>query len=124
MAIERGITHGVKYQTRTISAYPANGSFQRWIVGTNALREENEVGGWHCGLYQAFYGDLNSYERCSSMAQVQIIDYDPETSKITTAEVYTHGPEVWQVSPSPAAAQTLATIYNQGNLHAIFLYQS
>eukprot|EP00884_Botryococcus_braunii_P002201 jgi/Botrbrau1/11982/Bobra.0115s0018.1 len=96
MAIERGLTHGVKYQTRTIAAYPNTGSSQRWIVGTNALREENEV---------------------------QIIEYDPESSKITTAEVYTHGPEVWQVYPCPAAAQTLATIYNQGGTYGAGIWR-
>lgn len=45
--------------------------------------------------------------------QVQILEYDPETSKVSTPEVYTHGPEVWQVIPCPVDSQAIATIYNQ-----------
>lgn len=50
--------------------------------------------------------------KAAALVQIQILEYDPETSKVSTPEVYTHGPEVWQVIPRPADAQAIATIYN------------
>lgn len=39
-----GVTHGLKYQARSLVAVPASDQHSRWLAGTNALREENVVG--------------------------------------------------------------------------------
>ena len=41
---DRGVTHGVKYQARALTACAGSTQQSRWLVGTNALREENVVG--------------------------------------------------------------------------------
>ena len=40
---ERGITHGLKLNARTLVPLVADTGRSCWIVGTNALRDENEV---------------------------------------------------------------------------------
>lgn len=44
MAAEKQISYGLKFQARALVALPADGGHSRWLVGTNALRDENEVG--------------------------------------------------------------------------------
>jgi hypothetical protein len=40
---DRGLTHGLKYQARAIAPVLADPRRVCWLVGTNAVREENEV---------------------------------------------------------------------------------
>ena len=40
---ERGVTYGLKYQARSISAVKGSDKRSRWLVGTTSLREDNEV---------------------------------------------------------------------------------
>ena len=42
MAVEKQISYGLKFQARALVAMPG-GEYSRWLVGTNALRDENEV---------------------------------------------------------------------------------
>ncbi len=44
MAAEKQISYGLKFQARALVALPGEGGHSRWLVGTNALRDENEVG--------------------------------------------------------------------------------
>lgn len=37
------MTHGLKFQARALAAQVAETSCSRWLVGTLALREENEA---------------------------------------------------------------------------------
>ena len=38
-----GITYSLRYQARALVAQQADHTNSKWLVGTNALREENEV---------------------------------------------------------------------------------
>lgn len=87
---ERGVTHGLKYQARSLAASPGSTQQSRWFVGTNALREENVV---------------------------QLLEFNPETEGIKVLASYLHGQEVWHLAPHPTQEQTLATIGNQGGMH-------
>lgn len=40
---ERGVTHGMRYQARALAPLPAERDTSRWMAGTTALREDNEV---------------------------------------------------------------------------------
>ena len=40
---DRGLTHGLKYQARAIAPVIAEPRRSCWLVGTNAIREENEA---------------------------------------------------------------------------------
>lgn len=39
-----GVTHGLKYQARSLVAVSSPDQHSRWLAGTNALREDNVVG--------------------------------------------------------------------------------
>ena len=43
MAAEKQISYGLKFQARALVALPGEGGHSRWLVGTNALRDENEA---------------------------------------------------------------------------------
>jgi len=40
---DRSLTHGLKYQARAIAPVLAEPRRSCWLVGTNAIREENEA---------------------------------------------------------------------------------
>lgn len=42
-AFEKPVTYGLKFQARALVPCQSDGPQCRWIVGTNALRDENEV---------------------------------------------------------------------------------
>ena len=44
---DRSLTHGLKYQARAIAPVLAEPRRLCWLVGTNAIREENEAR-WSC----------------------------------------------------------------------------
>ena len=37
------VTYGLKFQARALAAVTTEKQYSRWLVGTNALREDNEV---------------------------------------------------------------------------------
>ncbi|KAK9815701.1 hypothetical protein WJX72_008294 [[Myrmecia] bisecta] len=84
---DRGITYGLKGQARALVPQQGDKDRHRWLVGTNALREENEV---------------------------QVLEFDSEEDTVRCAESYRHGPEIWSITPSPADPDALITVYNEG----------
>lgn len=92
---ERGITHGLKYQARSLVAAPGSKQQSRWLAGTNALREENVV---------------------------QLIEFDPETDSIKVLASYLHGQEVWHLAPHPTDTKALISIGNQGGARTAILW--
>ncbi len=42
-ASEKNVTYGLKFQARAMVPFQSEGAQSRWLVGTNALRDENEV---------------------------------------------------------------------------------
>ena len=70
-----GLTHGLKYQARSLVALPGSGQHSRWLAGTNALREENVVGclGNTCLPYVPNFAEL-VFGFADSAARVQSRD--------------------------------------------------
>ena len=50
MATEKQVSYGLKFQARALVALPGEGGHSRWLVGTNALRDENEARLLHCSM--------------------------------------------------------------------------
>ncbi|EIE27740.1 WD40 repeat-like protein [Coccomyxa subellipsoidea C-169] len=86
-ASQKNVTYGLKFQARAMVPFQSEGAQSRWLVGTNALRDENEI---------------------------QILEFDPEKDTIRMAEVHSHPQEVWQIAPCPSDPRTLMTIHNEG----------
>ncbi len=40
---EKTLTHGLKYQARALCSVTAAKGATQWLVGSNSLRDENEV---------------------------------------------------------------------------------
>lgn len=40
---DAAVTYSLKYQARVLTSLPSDSVNSKWIVGTTALREENEV---------------------------------------------------------------------------------
>lgn len=40
---DRGVTHGLKFNARALAPLVADKERSAWLVGTNSLRDENEV---------------------------------------------------------------------------------
>mmetsp|Transcript_18287 Transcript_18287/g.45960 ORF Transcript_18287/g.45960 Transcript_18287/m.45960 type:complete len:359 (+) Transcript_18287:143-1219(+) len=90
-------TYGVKFQARALAALPDGGSgASRWLVGTAALREENEV---------------------------HLLEYDSELESVKCAAVLGHSAEVWAIAPAAAAADKFLTVHNSGGAYGISLWQ-
>jgi hypothetical protein len=47
MGDSHGVTYSLRLQARALIAQTADKINSKWLVGTNSLREENEVGGGH-----------------------------------------------------------------------------
>ncbi|KAL3130790.1 hypothetical protein ABBQ38_000129 [Trebouxia sp. C0009 RCD-2024] len=90
-----GLTHGIKYQARSLVAVSGSNQHSRWLAGTNALREENVI---------------------------QLLEFNPETDSIKVLASYLHGQEIWHLAPHPQDAQILATISNHGGASTAALW--
>ncbi|CAL8463698.1 g3232 [Coccomyxa elongata] len=92
---EKNITYGLKFQARAMVPFHSEGAQSRWLVGTNALRDENEI---------------------------QVLEFEPEKDTIRMAEVHSHPQEVWQIAPCPSNPCLLMTVHNEEGLHTASLW--
>ena len=123
MAAGKQISYGLKFQARALVALPGEGH-SRWLVGTNALRDENEVsfgrldndclpaeGAIACSRPQTCR-PLPEWVWC---AQVVVLDYDPDAETLKMAESHSHPAEIWQLASCPAGdPRTLLSVYSEG----------
>ncbi|CAK0785551.1 hypothetical protein CVIRNUC_008761 [Coccomyxa viridis] len=96
MAAGKQISYGLKFQARALVALPGEGH-SRWLVGTNALRDENEV---------------------------VVLDYDPDAETLKMAESHSHPAEIWQLASCPAGdPRTLLSVYSEDGVSSAGLWR-
>ncbi|CAL5224411.1 g7093 [Coccomyxa viridis] len=96
MAAKKQISHGLKFQARAMVAITGEGGHSRWLVGTNALRDENEV---------------------------VVLDYDPDGETVKVAETHSHPAEIWQLASCPADNQRmLLSVYSEDGVSGAGLW--
>lgn len=62
---ESGATYGLKYQIRSLAAVKGGNKKSRWLVGTNSLREDNEV--WFRGDTETQKSSLRACQPASPL---------------------------------------------------------
>ncbi|KAG6556347.1 hypothetical protein Mapa_002290 [Marchantia paleacea] len=83
-AVQHASAYGVKYQARSIAPYVADPQRTRFLVGTQSLREENEV---------------------------HVITLPDNSSDIVCEGLYTHQNEIWDLAICPFEPQIISTVY-------------
>jgi len=89
--------YGLKYSSRCLTAVAAQREQSSWLVGTTALREENEI---------------------------HLLTKDENTETLTCKEVYAHRHEIWDIASSPALESLFFTVYNAGETYEATLWQA
>lgn len=79
--------YGLKLPARSLCAVGRGPSKHVFLVGTCSAKEENEL---------------------------QVLEFDEEENEIKATAIYTHAPEIWQVSACPQDASICATAYTLG----------
>lgn len=88
--------YGGKLQSRCLVAQEANSDQHRFLIGSTSLREENEV---------------------------ELVDYNQESSTATCLHVFPHTHEIWHMSPNPHDASLLTTSFNDTDGPAAMLWK-
>ncbi|KAL3686907.1 hypothetical protein R1sor_013216 [Riccia sorocarpa] len=83
-AQQHASAYGVKYQARCIAPYVLDSQRTRFLVGTQSLREENEV---------------------------HLITLPDNSSDIICEGLYTHQHEIWDLAVCPFDPQLISTVY-------------
>ncbi|KAK9836359.1 hypothetical protein WJX81_008394 [Elliptochloris bilobata] len=93
---ERGVTHGLKLNARALVPVVADTGRSSWIVGTNALRDENEL---------------------------QVLEFDADSNAVHVLSTYGHPAEVWHIASCPADAALAVTVCNEGGVYGAVLWR-
>lgn len=106
-------TYSLKYPARALASYSNGTGRSQWIVGTNSLREENEVREPR-GRARAT-GPCGQGVRTTNAprSQVRVLEYDADHEVLRSAAVFTHDNEVWDLAPSPSGSH-VATVHSKG----------
>lgn len=138
--METAITYSLRLTARALAPLASEKSVSKWMVGTNSLREENEVRALHVPtpprpprLQQIWMGpsmdpfhqhtscrvsdDLckGSMYRFALLAlQVRILQYDPDQERLISCKSYIHRPEIWDIAPCPASQDSFLTVWAKG----------
>eukprot|EP00198_Chlamydomonas_reinhardtii_P010611 XP_001699948.1 predicted protein [Chlamydomonas reinhardtii] len=85
------VTYSLKYQARVLVALPCDTISSKWLVGTTALREENEV---------------------------RLLQYDQDNEQLVCRRTFTHAAEVWDIAPHPNQEDLFVTVWAKGRWYA------
>ena len=89
--------YGLKYNGRAISSVSARrDASSQWLVGTTALREENEV---------------------------HLLEQEENSEHLTCKGVYSHAGEMWDMASSPAHEGLFFTVYSAGGSYDAALWE-
>jgi len=94
---EAGITFSLRYQARALIAHPAEKVNSVWIVGTNSLREENEV---------------------------RFLQYDADQERLLSVKILAHNAEIWDISPSATEGDLFFTVWSKVGTYGVSLWQA
>mmetsp|Transcript_19860 Transcript_19860/g.55255 ORF Transcript_19860/g.55255 Transcript_19860/m.55255 type:complete len:119 (+) Transcript_19860:293-649(+) len=93
---ENSVTYGLKFQARALAAQVAETSSSRWLVGTLALREDNEI---------------------------QVVEYDPDKETLQCVLALSHPEEVWCLAPSIKRPDRFISVYSKGGQFGSSLWE-
>eukprot|EP01024_Parvocaulis_polyphysoides_P010093 TRINITY_DN13339_c1_g1_i1.p3 TRINITY_DN13339_c1_g1~~TRINITY_DN13339_c1_g1_i1.p3 ORF type:complete len:120 (-),score=15.91 TRINITY_DN13339_c1_g1_i1:324-683(-) len=83
---DKSVNYGLKYQARVVKCLSQGGSGNsQWIVGTNSLREDNEV---------------------------HILESNSSEGSMECLKVLPHSPEIWDIASCPKDPSKFVTIHN------------
>jgi len=92
---EASITYSLKFQARALAAVQSDKLQSKWVVGTNALREENEI---------------------------RVLQYDADQERVACIKTLTHTPEIWDIATSAESPDLLLTVHSQGGTYGATLW--
>ncbi|GLI70488.1 hypothetical protein VaNZ11_015369 [Volvox africanus] len=89
--------YSLKYQARVLVAVPSDTITSKWLVGTTALREENEV---------------------------RMLQFDADSEQLVCKLVYSHPAEVWDIAPCPTRDDVFVSVWAKGGNSSATLWKS
>eukprot|EP00798_Chlamydomonas_sp_ICE-L_P004935 gene4935-34706_t len=92
---DSSITVSLRFQARALAAQHADKISSKWLVGTNSLREENEI---------------------------SVLQYDPDQERLTAIKTYVHAPEIWDIAPSSQSQDLFLTVWSKGGDYGVTLW--
>eukprot|EP00200_Dunaliella_tertiolecta_P001671 CAMPEP_0202340126 /NCGR_PEP_ID=MMETSP1126-20121109/1698_1 /ASSEMBLY_ACC=CAM_ASM_000457 /TAXON_ID=3047 /ORGANISM="Dunaliella tertiolecta, Strain CCMP1320" /LENGTH=354 /DNA_ID=CAMNT_0048930785 /DNA_START=72 /DNA_END=1133 /DNA_ORIENTATION=+ len=96
MAPDHSVSYSLKLQSRALAAVQAEKNASQWVVGTNSLREENEV---------------------------HVLEYDHDQERIACTRSLLHKPEVWDIATSCQQSDVLITVWGEAGNYGASLWR-
>ncbi|GFR45435.1 hypothetical protein Agub_g6814, partial [Astrephomene gubernaculifera] len=90
-------TYSLKYQARVLVALPCDTVTSKWLVGTTALREENEI---------------------------RLLQYDQDNEQLVCKRAYAHPAEMWDIAPCPTRDDLLITVWAKAGSSSATLWRA
>lgn len=87
----------MQLKSRALAAVAAQSGRAQWLAGSTAAREENEV---------------------------RLLEYDPDREALVSGGVWLHPDEVWDIAPSPLAADRMATVHSREGRTGVTVWQA
>ncbi|KAG2449235.1 hypothetical protein HYH02_005981 [Chlamydomonas schloesseri] len=86
-----------RYQARVLVALPCDTITSKWLVGTTALREENEV---------------------------RVLQYDQDNEQLACRRTFTHAAEMWDIAPHPNREDLFVTVWAKAGNSSATLWRA
>ncbi|GAX83993.1 hypothetical protein CEUSTIGMA_g11418.t1 [Chlamydomonas eustigma] len=97
MTDQGGITYSLKFQARALAHHQGDRVNSKWVVGTNALREENEI---------------------------RVLQYDPDQERLLSVAAYHHPPEIWSITSSASSEDLFLTVWSKAGVYGVSLWRA
>ncbi|KAG2493240.1 hypothetical protein HYH03_008656 [Edaphochlamys debaryana] len=91
------VTYSLKYQARVLVALPSDTISSKWLVGTTALREENEI---------------------------RLLQYDADNEQLVCRRSMSHPAEMWDMAPCPSRDDLLVTVWAKAGNSSATLWRA
>ncbi|KAG2436284.1 hypothetical protein HXX76_006595 [Chlamydomonas incerta] len=91
------LTYSLKYQARVLVTLPCDTISSKWLVGTTALREENEV---------------------------RLLQYDQDNEQLACRRTFTHAAEMWDIAPHPNREDLFVTVWAKAGNSSATLWRT
>ncbi|MEW5311662.1 MAG: hypothetical protein WDW38_003357 [Sanguina aurantia] len=92
---DQSVTYSLRHQARALAAQAAEKFNSRWLVGTNSLKEENEI---------------------------RVLQYDQDQERLLCLHAYTHHAEVWDIAPCPTSELSFVTVWSKAGVYGASLW--
>lgn len=113
-----GSTYSLKFTSRALAALSADKINSKWVVGTNALREDNEVRNHvhQPAILACPAPALCLLTRAPACVQIRVLQYDPDQERLLSVRSFQHTPEIWCIAPSGASEDLFLTVWSRGTV--------